>query len=247
LRSQTTRKGRSTRLSHDRWLVSYADFITLLFAFFAMMYTVSRVDAEKMQTVARAMHVAFSDQQPARERVSTPASGAASIESGVSDQSSAVIRAAVLRNLAGDIDAHRLSVLVDRRGIVLSIPEAGTFSTGNDELSLQARALVGGIAKTVSTFPNPIRVEGHADNLPIRTMRFRSNWDLSAARASRVVELLIALGLDPTRLSATGYAEYQPRVPNDSDAARAANRRVDLVILNATTNAAEQPAGADTP
>jgi chemotaxis protein MotB len=112
---------------------------------------------------------------------------------------------------------------------------------GNDELSPVALSLVGRVASAIVEFPNAVRVEGHADNIPISTVRFRSNWDLSAARASRVVELLISGGVEPSRLAATGYAEFQPRVSNDSDAARAMNRRVDLVILNQPSDMPEPP------
>ena len=89
-----------------------------------------------------------------------------------------------------------------------------------------------------------MRVEGHTDDVPIHNLRFASNWDLSAARASRVVEFLIARGLSPERLSATGLAEFHPRVPNTSPDKRASNRRIDLVILNAATTSAEEPAAA---
>jgi chemotaxis protein MotB len=97
----------------------------------------------------------------------------------------------------------------------------------------------------LNRFPNAVRVEGHTDDVPIHNLRFQSNWDLSAARASRVVEFLIARGLTPVRLSATGYGEFHPRVPNASRDARASNRRIDLVILNAATTTAEEPVPAD--
>jgi chemotaxis protein MotB len=230
------------RVSHDRWLVSYADFITLLFAFFAMMYAVSSVDAKKFQTVSRALQLAFDDSRTGRPE------GAAGVLPDGGKQLlaepgdlAAEVEATVSRDLAAELDVNRLGLIVDRRGVIVSIPEAGTFSTGNDELSPAARDLVHQIAVSVAKFPNAVRVEGHADNLPIRNVRFRSNWDLSAARASRVVEVLIDGGVAPERLSAAGFAEFQPRLPNDSETARAANRRVDVVILNTSTAAPASP------
>jgi chemotaxis protein MotB len=219
-------------VSHDRWLVSYADFITLLFAFFAVMYAVSSVDKGKLETVAKGLRVAFEN-----TAVRPPNDGDGILPGGrrlFDDHAEAMARvqAAILRTLGDEVRTNRLTLTVDRRGVILSVPEAGTFATGNDELSDEARELLAEIATTLAWFNNAVRVEGHSDDVPIRTTRFQSNWDLSAARARRVVEFLIQRGVEPERLSATGYAEFQPRVPNDSDEARAVNRRIDLVIAN---------------
>jgi chemotaxis protein MotB len=231
-------------VSHDRWLVSYADFITLLFAFFAMMYAVSSVDARRLDALAKGLRVAFDEQAPQAAAAPRDVRMTATPREGTSTEQ---MEATIVRELAEQLASNRLGLSVDRSGVFLSIPEAGTFSTGNDELSAAATQLVADVARTVTAFPNAIRVEGHADNLPINTVRFRSNWDLSAARASRVVEMLIREGIEPSRLAATGYAEFQPRVPNESDTARAANRRVDLVILNTLNEMPEQPGERGTP
>ena len=247
--SHASRKQGHGRASSDRWLVSYADFITLLFAFFATLYAISSVDSKKLQAVAVAMQDAFDTETSDRRATAgggvLPADGA-KLAAG-DRESSEQIQAAVSRDLAKELKSHRLDLIVDRRGVILSIPEAGTFSTGRDELSEQAQALMAQISVTVARFRSPVRVEGHTDDIPIHTMRFQSNWDLSAARASRVVEYLIAHGIGAGRLSATGYGEFHPRVVNDSDRARASNRRVDLVILNAATNTAEEPAAPQAP
>jgi chemotaxis protein MotB len=232
-----------SRLSHDRWLVSYADFMTLLFAFFATMYASSSVDARKLATVAHALQVAFEDS--AHHEKST--GGGIMPDRGTriapaADEAMPNVQATLQRELADELRMGHVELIIDRRGVILSIPEAGAFDTGSDEVSPAAQALIGRIAITLARFRNSVRVEGHTDNRPIHTVRFRSNWDLSAARASRVVEYLIDRGLDSDRLSATGYAEFHPRAANDSDAARASNRRVDLVILNPSTNIAEEPA-----
>lgn len=237
-------KHASSHSSRDRWLVSYADFMTLLFAFFATMYAISSVDSQKLSTVARAMQVAFDDSgnnrtQPTGSGV-LPDSNA--IVSSARERSNADVRASVRRDLATELDSERLELIVDRRGVTLSIPEADTFGTGSDELSDTAQALVARVAVTLSRFPHAVRVEGHTDDIPIHNLRFSSNWDLSAARASRVIEVLVARGIQPERLSATGYGEFHPRAPNTSAEARASNRRIDLVILNAATSSAEEPA-----
>ncbi len=236
-------KRTASHASRDRWLVSYADFMTLLFAFFATMYAISSVDTQKLSTVARAMQVAFDDRPEGAHTAGSgvlPGSGA--LVSNAQERSSAAVRGAIASDLATELASDRLDLFVDRRGVTLSIPEAGTFGTGRDELSDTAQALVARVAVTLSEFPNAVRVEGHTDDVPIHNLRFASNWDLSAARASRVVELLIRRGIQPERLSATGYGEFHPRTPNVSEATRASNRRIDLVILNAATVSAEEPA-----
>jgi chemotaxis protein MotB len=233
-----------SRVSRERWLVSYADFMTLLFAFFATMYAISSVDKLKLSAVAQGLQKAFDD--PARER---PRSGQgvlpanSSIVGTDAEVSTADVQSRVTRDLASELASEHLKLIIDRRGVTLSIPEAGAFAVGRDELSDTAQQLVARIAATLADFPNAVRVEGHTDDVPIHNLRFTSNWDLSAARSSRVVEFLISRGLSPQRLSATGYAEFHPRVPGTSPEARASNRRIDLVILNAATSTAEEPSG----
>jgi chemotaxis protein MotB len=229
-------------MSQDRWLVSYADFITLLFAFFATLYAISSVDAQKLRTVAEGLQVAFDD-RPAQS-AALPPPPPPRVLSAQQERSNEDIAAAVSQDLADELKSERLELIVDRRGVTLSIPEAGTFATARDELSESAQTLVGRVALTLNRFGNAVRVEGHTDDVPIHNVRFASNWDLSAARASRVVEFLIARGFEPARLSATGYAEFHPRVANDSDEMRAVNRRIDIVVLNAATTSAEEPAPA---
>jgi len=243
MRRLTTHQSRS-KVSHERWLVSYADFMTLLFAFFATMYSLSMVDALNMSKVAQALQQAFDNSVKAQAVPVPDARRAATDEELAIERSTEAIREQMTRDLSQELAADRLKVIVDRRGVTLSIPEAGTFGVGRDELSPAAGELVGRVATTLNRFGNAVRVEGHTDDVPIHTLRFQSNWDLSAARASRVVEFLITCGLAPVRLSATGYGEFHPRVPNTTTEARASNRRIDLVILNAATTSAEEPNGS---
>ena len=121
---------------------------------------------------------------------------------------------------------------MDPRGLVVSLREAGAFATGSADLSLTARAVLAQVAQSLSEVGNGVRVEGHTDDVPIHTVRYRSNWELSTERATNVVALLLGAGVHPRRLSAAGYGEFHPRVANDGDLSRARNRRVDIVILN---------------
>jgi chemotaxis protein MotB len=234
-RRRATHGGHS---SHERWLVSYADFITLLFAFFTTMYAISTVDAQKMSKMVTSMQTAFASS--GRPFVENPEPAATDdvytggvLSEGLEEHLADVLRA----ELGGEL----VDVTTDRRGVVVSIREAGSFPTGSADLSSVARVVLERVASTMATARHAIRVEGHTDDVPIRSGRFSSNWELSTARATAVVDFLIQSGLSPDRLSAAGYGEYRAREPNDSDSNRARNRRVDIVILNDETVRTEEP------
>jgi chemotaxis protein MotB len=238
-RSRRRRAGQAP--SHERWLVSYADFITLLFAFFTTMYAISTVDAQKMSKMVASMQVALKgDPQPV---VPLPEAGGTSIAPRLDNL--VVLQRQLAARLQRPIAQGQVALDVDARGLVVSIREAGSFASGSAELSEAARVVLTEIGAPLSELPHNVRVEGHTDDTPIRTSRFRSNWELSTARATQVIAYLQNdVGLPASRLSAAGYAEFHPRVANASPADRAQNRRVDLVILNVATAAAEEPRGA---
>jgi chemotaxis protein MotB len=232
-------------VNHERWLVSYADFITLLFAFFTTMYAISTVDAQKLSKMVSSMQVALGNEvTPA---ASTPAAepkrpGAAT---SPAHQVLVELRTQLAERLRRQIDTGNVALEVDPRGLVVSIREAGSFTIGSADLSDGARGLLTEIGGPIKELSNPIRVEGHTDDVPIHTARFNSNWDLSTARATSVIKFLVeTVGLDASRLSAAGYGEFKPRTANNDEATRAQNRRVDLVILNAATQQAEEPEAA---
>ena len=228
--------------SHERWLVSYADFITLLFAFFTVLYASSTVDTNKLAAIGDSMQAVF---------VGPPMDSVLNVEPrsrvmpSMPDlpQDLSRVKELLARDLAFEIAEGRVSLERDQRGLVISIRETGSFATGRADLPPEARALFAKLGARLHDVPNAVRVEGHTDDVPIHTARYESNWQLSTARATEVVAFLIqASGLDPGRLSAAGYAEFHPRAANDSPANRATNRRVDLVILNPATRTAEEPA-----
>ncbi len=215
----------ATRGGSDRWLISYADLMTLLFAFSMTLYA------------AHAEHP---------DRVSIPASGHATVARvpkvistppTVTPTSTAAPDAALeqrlARELAGAIGARRLELIRDTRGLVVSMPDDAAFPTGSAEATGEARRLIERVGDTLRDVPNGIRIEGHTDDVPIRTAKYESNWELSTARASAIVAVLVErVGIDASRLSAAGYGQYHPLNPNDTEAHRARNRRVDLVILD---------------
>lgn len=241
------------RPSHDRWLIPYADFVTLLFAFFTALYAVTAVDATRLPSMAEGMRAAIGVDTPGPAATVTDAGppvpaadagvrGPAPLPPDGAGPRTPDVREALTRELGDDLAAGRLELIEDRRGLVLAIPEAFSFEAGSAELSGLAAALMGRVAGVLTTLPNAVRIEGHTDNTPIHTPRFTSNWDLSTARATEVVAFFIAAGIAPDRLSAAGYSEYHPRAGNETVEGRARNRRVDVVILNAATTAAEEPA-----
>lgn len=230
----------------DRWIISYADFVTLLFAFFTTLYAASTVDVAKLSGVAEGMHSAFDTVPVAAAPLDGVAGGTGrDVLSGSGqfvDTQIAYVRSQVETELDDAIKTGQVEINRDRRGLIVSIPETGAFPVGSADLSPALEQVMGGLAQALERLPNAIRIEGHTDDVPIHTARFGSNWELSAARAIRVVEILMARdGVSPDRLSVAGYGEYRPRVSNTTPGGRSRNRRVDIVILNTGTDAAEEP------
>lgn len=204
----------ATSTGRDRWLVSYADLVTLLLAFFVALYAASTVDAGKLTPSV----------PPARD---APAARERTLDA---------VQARIEADLRDVLAGERLDLTRDARGVVLSLPEQATFPVGSADPTPEALALIARVARTIQPLDSPVRIEGHTDDAPIRTARYGSNWELSTARASAVIAYLVDdLGFDPARLSAAGYGEFHPRVPNDSVENRARNRRIDLVVETGTT------------
>lgn len=215
------------RAGRDRWLLSYADLVTLLFAFFTVLYASSTMDASRAKAVSDSVSHAFTSGEATGPRP-VPVVAPVHVVPTAFEQ----WKERLTGTLATAIADGRVELTEDARGVVLSFPEQATFAAGSADLAPAAASLIASIAAALVSIPNPIRVEGHTDDRPISTDRFRSNFELSTARASTVIGLLVTrVGLAPARLSAAGYGEFHPRVPNLSDANRARNRRIDLVVL----------------
>ena len=233
--------------NHERWLVSYADFITLLFAVFTMMYSLSALDAKKFSSMAESMQRAFNGKPPAGtvavNDLKNPPAGKDKTVGGL--VSLTQVRAQLEQTLSKAIGAKQVSLEMDHRGLVISIREAGSFAVSSADLSADAQVILAEIGRALVNIANNVRVEGHTDPVPIHTDRFASNWELSTARATIVVRFMTErAGIAPQRFSAAGYAEFMPRVAGTSPEARARNRRVDLIVLSPPTQAAEEPVAA---
>lgn len=221
----------AARVSGDRWLFGYADIVTLLLAVFASLYATGLASSAESQPAPAAVEVVA-----AAPDATAPVEPVATIEPPASELALAfedVVSAAM--------SVPGVEMTTSARGLVISLPEAGSFPAGRANLSASAMTAMADLAERLRELPNQIRVEGHTDDRPIATAQFASNWDLSTARATRVVEFLIEEGIDPARLAAAGYAEYRPRLVNDSAESRARNRRVDIVVLDPMVAGREQP------
>jgi len=211
--------------NHARWLISYADFITLLFAFFVVMFASAQTDKAKAQQISDFWKDAVGKGAPklTAEQL-TAAAKLAELTSSLRILES---------RLKPEIDNGALKVSMEPRGIVISLRQAAFFPSGQDAIDVARYPTVEKLAEVILAVPNKVRLEGHTDAVPIRNPRYRSNWELSAARGVTMLEVLTARYHVPQdRLSVAGYAETIPITTNDTPEGRAQNRRVDVVILN---------------
>jgi len=215
------------RDNSERWLVSYADFITLLFAFFVVLFAASTVDEKKMRAFAAGFehYIAHSGDGDVSQ---LPGSRHSELRIKEIHDSLEQLEA----DLWPEIESGKIELFKEPRGLVMSLRESALFLPG--EAGLQARSIpiMRKVGAALSRIPGRIRLEGHTDDTPIHTRLYPSNWQLSTARAITVLKFLINERSMPSeRLSAAGYGEFRPLVPNDSARNRAKNRRVDVVIL----------------
>ena len=228
---------------HERWLVSYADFITLLLAFFVTMYAITRLDAEKLYLAQASINRALSApvflggfpmdsglDKTSASGISGDVVGATLVHTPPSSQMEEVTKT-VRGALKDPLEKEEVRLLHSGRGLVLRLPEFLLFDSGEAKLRPEAMPLLDKLASILERIPNQVLIEGHTDNRPIHTTEFPSNWELSAARAAALVRYLVEQHhLDPARFGAAGFGEYRPVGDNGTDQGRQANRRVELII-----------------
>jgi chemotaxis protein MotB len=243
--------------NHERWLVSYADFITLLFAFFVVMFASSQTDKARAKQVSQAVEKALAD----GHSISVPPAVARILGGTVDDvgQGNAMMRgpggaqrlpkeppppqenvAELLpsldrlnKELEEEIKAGKLELRLEARGLVISLRESAFFPSGTDVLDPSTLPTIAKLADLIRAIPNQIQLEGHTDSVPIHNARFKSNWELSCARGIAVLDTLCGnFHLDLDRFSVVGRADTFPVASNDTAEGRARNRRVDVVIVN---------------
>jgi chemotaxis protein MotB len=256
--------------NHERWLVSYADFITLLFAFFVVLYSSAQVDKRKVGKLAMAIQVAFQElgafpasttQVPKDMEEPMPFNTVQAIEnvdhtaslsppvasptgelSGQENGDLGALRRELEQSLWLEISRHEVALRNVPDGLVISLREIGFFASGSAEITAKSQLAFSRIAALLTRRPYRIRIEGHTDTVPIHNSQFGSNWELSTTRATELVRLLIEqYGFAAERLSAAGYAEFHPVASNSTADGRAQNRRVDVVILGKPAAENSQP------
>lgn len=223
--------------NHERWLVSYADFITLLFAFFVVMYAVSSVNEGKYKVLSESMVTAFSNNKPVGEMSVLNLPMAKKTKTIVvkeaqanQDNSRAYLKVANAISIAKLPDGVKISST--DRGLSIRIKDDALFQSGSASINPRMKEFIDLVAGLVSDLPNLIAVEGHTDNQPIRSAAFPSNWDLSTTRANVLIRYLIEEhGLSQERFSSTGYAGTRPIESNATREGQAENRRVEMIIL----------------
>jgi chemotaxis protein MotB len=250
------RKKRVTPENHERWLVSYADFITLLFAFFVVMFASSQTDKAKMQAVSDSVQKALKGESfnsvvtailggaiDVKGQGSAQMKGPGGVKKEVktTEPKHDVQTAELLpslqmltQELGAEIRAGKLQINMGSRGLIISFTQAALFPSGEDEIAKDSYPSIQKIANAIKQLPNPVRLEGHTDSIPIHNSRFKSNWELSAARSIALLELFVSSGMPQGRLCIAGYADTAPVDDNETELGRQRNRRVDMVVLNET-------------
>jgi len=250
------RRRRSTaEVSHERWLVSYADFVTLLFAFFVVLYASAQIDKQRASRLSDAINSAFQQlgiferdgHKPGEidPKISLPSAvngaqdlsrwapaGQEKMGADQKKQDFNAIRSELENALAAEITRNEVALHMEADGLVVSLREAGFFDSGSATIKPGAEAAFARVANILRQHACAVRIEGHTDNVPIHTSQFASNWELSTARSTSLVKaLIVQYGVPSERLSAAGYAEFHPAASNDTAKGRQLNRRVDVVIL----------------
>jgi len=242
--------------SHERWLVSYADFITVLFALFVVLFATQYQDSQAVRKLSQAIHAGFqqlgafsggkassgaADFAPSKDVPNLPLPSQlentrkdnVSVASGVDI---AELRRQLEAAIGQEIRNRQVIMRVTPEGFVISLKDLGFFNSGQAVLLPGAAGKIERIAKVLAQHGLDLRVEGHSDDQPIHTAQFRSNWELSTARAMAVLLLLVNdSGIDPKRVSVAGYGQYRPVADNATPDGRQMNRRVDLVVVASTT------------
>jgi chemotaxis protein MotB len=251
-----SRKKHEEHVNHERWLVSYADFITLLFAFFVVMFATSQVDKNKAKAVSDSVKKALEGEsfnsvvkvilggtidKTGAGNAQRNGPGGSKQPAKVTEKKPQPIVVELMpsldilkKQLAEEIKSGKLQISMVPRGLAISFTQAALFPSGEDEIAKDTYPSIKKIAEAMRNIPNPARMEGHTDAVPIHNSRFRSNWELSAARSIALLESITRFGVDRDRLSIGGYADTNPVDDNDTEQGRAKNRRVDIIILNET-------------
>jgi len=257
------RRAHEEHANHEAWAIPYGDLVTLLLALFVVLYSMSSVNEGKYRVLSDSLNEAFGG----RPRSPSPIQIGDNAQRGSAPSLVSPVRLPLpsygqprggerdIRQMAAAM-TKAMGALIDRKlvtvranGLLLEIEIRADilFPSGVAAVSERARPVLTRVASVLAPFPNPVRIEGHTDNVPVATAAFPSNWQLSAARAASVVALFVADGVDPRRLSVAGFGEFRPKAPNTSAEGRNANRRVLIVVQGSEDGAAAAQTAAAGP
>lgn len=212
----------------NRWVISYADFITMLLALFMVLYAASSMGASKVKDVNKSLEKVFVTQsQNAPEKLAD--------EEALNPSDKEILPPElIMKELKANSELDDSVIFFkEKRGIVIRLNDNMLFDLGSAIIKPEAKAELDKVARTLSTFENPVVIEGHTDSSPIRTEKYPSNWELSTARATNIISYLTQrYEFTAGRFSAVGYGEFMPVASNDSQEGKAKNRRVDIIILS---------------
>lgn len=247
------RKPHEEHANHEAWAIPYGDLVTLLLAFFVVMYSISTVNEGKYRVVSSSLNAAFrgQPQAPLPQVGQAPATGPVTVPTQDAAEDA---RRQALQQLA-QLASNAMSPLI-AQGLVdvqvgdgfveIAIRSDILFASGSAQLATESQPVIRQLADVLRMFPNSIQVKGHTDNVPIAKGSYPSNWELSAARSASVVHMLVEGGIDPRRLAVVAYGEFRPVLPNTTPDGRNANRRVVLTILSMEPDIVRQEgAGAE--
>jgi chemotaxis protein MotB len=256
------------RVNHDRWIISYADFVTLLFAFFVVLFATATSDRQKIQAVSESVRAAFDqgkmsnvglaikqilvhDGNSTSHSSELPGSAGRANKpqkdetTGIAASGPAEVELTSSLNLLEkelhkEIEQGDVTLRMEPRGLAISFKQAAIFDSGQAVVKDSAYVAIQKVAHAISLIPNQIRLEGNTDNIPIHNEQFQSNWELSTSRSIAILNLLVdRFSVPKGRLGVAGYADVAPIATNDTEAGRAQNRRVDVVILSEVAGKAE--------
>ncbi len=258
--------------NHERWLVSYADFITLLFAFFVVMFASSQTDKSRAKQISDSVEQALKDGKSismapkvlrilggtvddkgqGNAQMKGPGGAQKAAKEAQDDQVVELTPSLkqLTSQLKAEIDAGMVEISMEPRGLVVSLKQTAFFPSGGDNIPAASYGALEKVAKGLNMVPNPLRIEGHTDAQPIHSARYSSNWELSAARSIAMMHLMVdKFGIDEQRMGIVGLADTMPEASNDTPEGRAKNRRVDIVIMNHLAIAPKKdlPKGAEAP
>ena len=222
--------------NHERWLVSYADFITLLFALFVVMYSTSSVNEGKYRAVSESAQAAFNPSTLTAKKIEI----GPKLSSGNRSTGKVEYIAAIKDVLKEFEQNKKLSIFQNSKGIVIRITDTALFDSGSAVIKNEAVEAIDSLAGVLANLKENIQIEGHTDNIPINSPLYPSNWELSSSRATSIVRRFVNYGMEPSRLTAIGYGEYRTIAGNDTGEGRSKNRRVDIVVLNDKPSSEQQ-------